>query len=48
VTAQVGRLSRHVCANCGFRARQFHWQCPGCARWDTFPPQRDETAEVLR
>jgi lipopolysaccharide biosynthesis regulator YciM len=48
VSAQVARLSRHVCTHCGFRARQFHWQCPGCARWDTFPPQRDEPSEVLR
>jgi len=34
--------SRHVCNHCGFRARQYYWQCPGCARWDTCSPLRAE------
>jgi lipopolysaccharide biosynthesis regulator YciM len=34
--------SRHVCSHCGFRARQYYWQCPGCARWDTCSPLRAE------
>jgi lipopolysaccharide biosynthesis regulator YciM len=46
--AHVKRHSRHACAQCGFRARQFAWQCPGCGSWDSFSPQRDEIAEVLR
>jgi lipopolysaccharide biosynthesis regulator YciM len=48
VGAHVRRHGRHACAHCGFRARQFAWQCPGCGRWDSFTPQRDEAAEVLR
>lgn len=36
------RQSRHVCSHCGFRARQYYWQCPGCARWDTCSPLRAE------
>jgi lipopolysaccharide biosynthesis regulator YciM len=23
------RLSRYRCDNCGFKARQFYWRCPG-------------------
>ncbi len=34
--------SRHVCGHCGFRARQYYWHCPGCARWDTCSPLRAE------
>jgi lipopolysaccharide assembly protein B len=37
-------LSVYLCANCGFRARQFYWQCPACGGWETFPPRR--TAEL--
>jgi lipopolysaccharide biosynthesis regulator YciM len=29
---------RYRCAACGFEARQYFWQCPGCQGWDTFPP----------
>ena len=40
--AQV--LAVYLCANCGFKARQFFWQCPACGGWETFPPRR--TAEL--
>jgi len=30
---------RFRCAACGFEARHWFWQCPGCLGWDTFPPQ---------
>lgn len=39
---QAARLTRYVCRNCGFRARQFYWQCPGCSRWDSYSPRRAE------
>ena len=42
VQRQVRRLSRFVCGNCGFKARAFYWQCPGCAQWDTYAPRRGE------
>jgi lipopolysaccharide biosynthesis regulator YciM len=34
--------ARYQCQNCGFRARLFHWQCPGCSQWETFPPMQLE------
>ena len=35
-------LKRYRCAACGFEARQYFWQCPGCQAWDSYPPQRVE------
>lgn len=29
-------LPRYICTNCGFRARLFYWQCPGCQHWESF------------
>ena len=48
ITPQARRLSRYVCMNCGFKARQFYWQCPGCSRWDTYAPRRGEELEAGR
>ena len=31
---------------CGFRAREYHWNCPGCTGWDTYPPRRIEELDV--
>ncbi|MCC7060564.1 MAG: lipopolysaccharide assembly protein LapB [Burkholderiaceae bacterium] len=45
IQAQARRLSRYVCERCGFKARQFYWQCPGCNGWDTYPPKRSEELE---
>jgi lipopolysaccharide biosynthesis regulator YciM len=33
-------LQRYRCANCGFEAQNYFWQCPGCLSWDSYPPQR--------
>jgi lipopolysaccharide assembly protein B len=35
-------LPRYTCQNCGFRARLFYWQCPGCSGWETYAPRRVE------
>jgi lipopolysaccharide biosynthesis regulator YciM len=35
-------LRRYRCAACGFEARHWFWQCPGCLGWDTFPPRTVE------
>ncbi len=35
-------LQRYRCAACGFEAKAYFWQCPGCLNWDTYPPQRLE------
>jgi lipopolysaccharide assembly protein B len=37
LSAEAARQQAYVCSNCGFRARQFYWQCPGCKRWETLP-----------
>ena len=41
------KLARYECSHCGFKARQFYWQCPGCNRWDTYPPRRTEELNVM-
>ena len=43
VHTHSSRLAVYLCANCGFKAKQFYWQCPACVGWETFPPRR--TAE---
>ncbi len=35
-------LHRYRCAACGFEAKHYFWQCPGCLNWDSYPPQRLE------
>lgn len=35
-------VPRYVCDQCGFRARLFYWQCPGCSGWETYRPRRIE------
>lgn len=41
------KLARYQCSHCGFKARQFYWQCPGCSRWETYPPRRTEELSVM-
>ena len=36
------RLDRYECRQCGFQARRFYWQCPGCNAWETYQPRRLE------
>lgn len=43
VHSHSSRLAVYLCGNCGFKAKQFYWQCPACAGWETFLPRR--TAE---
>jgi lipopolysaccharide biosynthesis regulator YciM len=40
------RIGRYTCGNCGFKARQFHWQCPGCSTWESYPPLRSEELDL--
>jgi lipopolysaccharide biosynthesis regulator YciM len=35
-------LLRYRCAACGFEAKQYFWQCPGCQAWDSYPFKRVE------
>jgi len=46
IKRQATRLARFVCGHCGFKARRFYWQCPGCNRWDSYPPRRTEQLEA--
>ncbi len=45
IQPQASRLARYVCSRCGFKARQFYWQCPGCSRWESYAPRRTEEME---
>jgi lipopolysaccharide biosynthesis regulator YciM len=42
VHRQVSKDANYLCGNCGFRARQFFWQCPACAHWESIAPERGE------
>ena len=44
VHSHAQALAVYLCATCGFKARQFFWQCPACGGWETFAPRR--TAEL--
>ena len=41
------KVARYQCSHCGFKARKFYWQCPGCSRWETYPPRRTEELNVM-
>jgi lipopolysaccharide biosynthesis regulator YciM len=40
------KLARYRCSRCGFRAREYHWNCPGCTSWDSYPPRRIEELDT--
>jgi lipopolysaccharide biosynthesis regulator YciM len=46
IQSQTRRIARYRCGKCGFRAREFHWQCPGCTSWDSYPPRRVEELDA--
>ena len=46
IKAQARKLARFRCSKCGFRAREFQWQCPGCSSWDSYPPRRIEELDA--
>ena len=39
---RTSSLARYTCSSCGFRAKRFYWQCPGCNDWDVYSPKRSE------
>lgn len=45
VGQHIKRLGMYKCDNCGFRAKQYYWRCPGCLRWETYSPRRTETPD---
>jgi lipopolysaccharide biosynthesis regulator YciM len=46
IHAQTRKLARYRCNKCGFRAREFHWNCPGCTSWESYPPRRIEELDA--
>jgi len=42
IQQRTKNLPRYTCQDCGFRARLFYWQCPGCSGWETYAPRRVE------
>jgi lipopolysaccharide biosynthesis regulator YciM len=46
VQTHTRKLARYRCDSCGFKARQFYWQCPACNGWETYPPKRTEEFDL--
>ena len=46
VHSHTRRLARYRCEECGFKARQFHWHCPACGSWESYPPRRTEEFDL--
>ncbi|HZQ74648.1 MAG TPA: lipopolysaccharide assembly protein LapB [Burkholderiales bacterium] len=46
IHSHTRRLARYRCETCGFKARQFHWHCPACGGWETYPPRRTEEFDL--
>ncbi len=40
----IGNRSAYYCDQCGFRAKQYHWQCPACNAWESLPSEPSEAA----
>lgn len=38
----VQPLKRYRCGSCGFEAKRYFWQCPGCQSWDSYAYKRVE------
>ena len=38
----IGNRVAYHCNQCGFRAKQYHWQCPACNAWESLPSEPSE------
>ncbi len=38
----IGDRAAYHCNQCGFRAKQYHWQCPACNAWESLPAEPSE------
>jgi len=38
----IGNRAAYHCNQCGFRAKQYHWQCPACNAWESLPSEPSE------
>ncbi|WP_047538547.1 lipopolysaccharide assembly protein LapB [Methylotenera versatilis] len=41
----IGNRAAYHCNQCGFRAKQYHWQCPACNAWESLPAEPSETVQ---
>ena len=39
----IGNRAAYHCNQCGFRAKQYHWQCPACNAWESLPAEPSES-----
>jgi len=44
VRRAIGKRNAYCCDQCGFRAKNYHWQCPACNAWESLPPEPSEAA----
>ena len=40
----IGNRRAYYCDQCGFHAKQYHWQCPACNAWESLPSEPSEAA----
>ena len=38
----IGNKYFHICEKCGFKTKQFHWQCAACNSWDSMTVESEE------
>ncbi len=38
----IGNRAAYHCNQCGFKAKQYHWQCPACNAWESLPSEPTE------
>lgn len=51
ITALDGHLNNmpsHVCSRCGFEAKGFFWQCPGCRSWGMIKPFNQQLSTLKK
>ena len=46
VHEQYERLAYYTCRHCGFKARTYHWHCPACGHWESYPPRRQAELDL--
>ncbi|MFV1921510.1 MAG: lipopolysaccharide assembly protein LapB [Methylotenera sp.] len=39
----IGNRAAYHCNQCGFKAKQYHWQCPACNAWESLPSEPTES-----
>lgn len=42
VRRAIGNRHVYYCDQCGFKAKNYHWQCPACNAWESLPSEPTE------